>query len=218
MLRLDDLQVFVRTADRGSLSAAAREIGISPALASAAVKRLEGGAGLAPAGPHDAFAELDAGRHAIPGTRARRLAPAARRPRRAAGRQGQFRRNLENCHALRPGPQSDAGLARRIPVAPSEVAVPAQRQRPGGRHGAPASRRGHPLWPARRFEHDRHADRARQRPGAGGVARLPARTRTPAGAGRLVAAQLPALRAGRRLARPLDLLPPAAARAGDDSR
>jgi len=46
LLRLDDLQVFVRTADRGSLSAAAREIGISPALASAAVKRLEGELGL----------------------------------------------------------------------------------------------------------------------------------------------------------------------------
>ncbi|WP_432383075.1 LysR family transcriptional regulator [Duganella sp. P38] len=41
MLRLDDLTVFVRTADRGSLSAAARELEISPALASAAVKRLE---------------------------------------------------------------------------------------------------------------------------------------------------------------------------------
>lgn len=42
MLRLDDLTVFVRTADCGSLSAAARELEISPALASAAVKRLEG--------------------------------------------------------------------------------------------------------------------------------------------------------------------------------
>ncbi len=42
MLRLDDLNVFVRTADRSSLSAAARELEISPALASAAVKRLEG--------------------------------------------------------------------------------------------------------------------------------------------------------------------------------
>jgi DNA-binding transcriptional LysR family regulator len=39
---LDDLNVFVRTADRSSLSAAARELEISPALASAAVKRLEG--------------------------------------------------------------------------------------------------------------------------------------------------------------------------------
>lgn len=46
MLRLDDLQVFVCTADRGSLSSAARELGISPALASAAVKRLEGELGL----------------------------------------------------------------------------------------------------------------------------------------------------------------------------
>lgn len=46
MLRLDDLQVFVRTADHGSLSGAARELGISPALASAAVKRLEGELGL----------------------------------------------------------------------------------------------------------------------------------------------------------------------------
>jgi DNA-binding transcriptional LysR family regulator len=42
LLRLDDLTVFVRTADRGSLSAAARDLEISPALASAAVKRLEG--------------------------------------------------------------------------------------------------------------------------------------------------------------------------------
>jgi len=46
MLRLDDLTVFVRTADRGSLSAAARDLEISPALASAAVKRLEGELGL----------------------------------------------------------------------------------------------------------------------------------------------------------------------------
>jgi DNA-binding transcriptional LysR family regulator len=46
LLRLDDLTVFVRTADRGSLSAAARELEISPALASAAVKRLEGELGL----------------------------------------------------------------------------------------------------------------------------------------------------------------------------
>lgn len=41
MLRLNDLAVFVRTADSGSLSAAARELSISPALASAALKRLE---------------------------------------------------------------------------------------------------------------------------------------------------------------------------------
>jgi DNA-binding transcriptional LysR family regulator len=46
LLRLDDLNVFVRTADRGSLSAAARELEISPALASAAVKRLEAALGL----------------------------------------------------------------------------------------------------------------------------------------------------------------------------
>ncbi|MGE8500174.1 MAG: LysR family transcriptional regulator [Pseudomonas sp.] len=41
MLRFDDLQVFVRTADVGSLSAAARLLDISPAVASAALKRLE---------------------------------------------------------------------------------------------------------------------------------------------------------------------------------
>jgi DNA-binding transcriptional LysR family regulator len=46
LLRLDDLQVFVRTADRGSLSAAGRELDMSPALASAAVKRLELALGL----------------------------------------------------------------------------------------------------------------------------------------------------------------------------
>lgn len=41
MLRFDDLQLFVRTADLGSLSAAARLLDISPAVASAALKRLE---------------------------------------------------------------------------------------------------------------------------------------------------------------------------------
>jgi len=42
MLRLDDLSLFVSTADHGSLSAAARILEISPAMASAALKRLEG--------------------------------------------------------------------------------------------------------------------------------------------------------------------------------
>lgn len=46
MLRLDDLTVFVRTAEHGSFSAAARELEISPALASAGVKRLETALGL----------------------------------------------------------------------------------------------------------------------------------------------------------------------------
>ncbi|GAB2875436.1 LysR family transcriptional regulator [Pseudoduganella ginsengisoli] len=46
MLRFDDLSVFVRTADEGSLSAAARTLEMSPALASAALKRLEGTLGL----------------------------------------------------------------------------------------------------------------------------------------------------------------------------
>ncbi|MCG4454487.1 MULTISPECIES: LysR family transcriptional regulator [unclassified Pseudomonas] len=41
MLHFDDLQVFVRTAELGSLSAAARVLDISPAVASAALKRLE---------------------------------------------------------------------------------------------------------------------------------------------------------------------------------
>lgn len=41
MLRFDDLQLFVCTADLGSLSAAARRLDISPAVASAALKRLE---------------------------------------------------------------------------------------------------------------------------------------------------------------------------------
>ena len=38
---LQDLEIFVRTADGGSLSAAARSLEISPAVASAALKRLE---------------------------------------------------------------------------------------------------------------------------------------------------------------------------------
>jgi DNA-binding transcriptional LysR family regulator len=41
MLRFDDLALFVRTAELGSLSAAARELNCSPAVASAALKRLE---------------------------------------------------------------------------------------------------------------------------------------------------------------------------------
>jgi DNA-binding transcriptional LysR family regulator len=41
MLRFDDLQLFVTTADLGNLSAAARRLDISPAVASAALKRLE---------------------------------------------------------------------------------------------------------------------------------------------------------------------------------
>lgn len=41
MVRLEDLQLFIRTADHGSLSAAARDIDITPAVASAALKRLE---------------------------------------------------------------------------------------------------------------------------------------------------------------------------------
>lgn len=41
MVRLEDLSVFIRSADNGSLSAAARELNVSPAVASAALKRLE---------------------------------------------------------------------------------------------------------------------------------------------------------------------------------
>ncbi|MFG0721820.1 LysR family transcriptional regulator [Pseudomonas sp. GLN_6] len=41
MLRFDDLQLFVTTADLGNLSAAARRLDISPAVASAGLKRLE---------------------------------------------------------------------------------------------------------------------------------------------------------------------------------
>lgn len=44
-IRIDDLQVFVTTASSGSFSAAARLLDISPALASAAVQRLEANLG-----------------------------------------------------------------------------------------------------------------------------------------------------------------------------
>ncbi|WP_374346984.1 LysR family transcriptional regulator [Chitinimonas sp.] len=44
--RLDDLQVFVAACDGGSFSIAARRLDISPALASAAIKRLEDSLGL----------------------------------------------------------------------------------------------------------------------------------------------------------------------------
>lgn len=41
MVRFDDLQLFVRAAELGSLSAAARVMDLSPAVASAALKRIE---------------------------------------------------------------------------------------------------------------------------------------------------------------------------------
>jgi len=40
-MRTDDLNVFVYAAEHGSLSAAARELAITPAVASVAIKRLE---------------------------------------------------------------------------------------------------------------------------------------------------------------------------------
>jgi DNA-binding transcriptional LysR family regulator len=46
MIRLDDLQVFVQTANAGSFSAAARQLNITPAFASGAVGRLEGELGV----------------------------------------------------------------------------------------------------------------------------------------------------------------------------
>ncbi len=46
MIRFDDLQVFVRTSDAGSFSAAARQMDITPALASSAVQRLERSLGI----------------------------------------------------------------------------------------------------------------------------------------------------------------------------
>jgi len=41
MERIEDLQIFVRTADNASMSAAARELDITPAVVSVALKRLE---------------------------------------------------------------------------------------------------------------------------------------------------------------------------------
>ncbi|WP_313464068.1 LysR family transcriptional regulator, partial [Achromobacter sp.] len=41
MVRFEDLRIFVAAADHGSFSAAARELDLSPAVASAALKRLE---------------------------------------------------------------------------------------------------------------------------------------------------------------------------------
>lgn len=41
MRGMQDIEVFVRTAECGNVSAAARELGLSPAVASLAIKRLE---------------------------------------------------------------------------------------------------------------------------------------------------------------------------------
>ena len=45
MTTLRDLEIFVRTADTGSLSATARAMDLTPAATSAALKRLEAGLG-----------------------------------------------------------------------------------------------------------------------------------------------------------------------------
>ena len=47
MKSLQDLDIFVRTVDSGSLSATARALGLTPAAASAALKRLESELGVA---------------------------------------------------------------------------------------------------------------------------------------------------------------------------
>ncbi|RKP51818.1 LysR family transcriptional regulator [Pararobbsia silviterrae] len=83
MVRLEDLVIFVSAADRGSLSAAARQLDVSPAVASAALKRLEAEVGarllarstrslrLSPDGERylkfarGALAEVEAGRMAV---------------------------------------------------------------------------------------------------------------------------------------------------------
>lgn len=41
IIRLDDVEIFVQTAESGSFSEAARQLGIAPALASASIQRLE---------------------------------------------------------------------------------------------------------------------------------------------------------------------------------
>ena len=41
MLHLPDVQLFIRVAELGNISAAGRAVGMSPAAASAAIKRLE---------------------------------------------------------------------------------------------------------------------------------------------------------------------------------
>ncbi|WP_240315086.1 helix-turn-helix domain-containing protein, partial [Chromobacterium haemolyticum] len=71
MVRFEDLQVFVRAADNGSLSAAARQLDLSPAVASAALKRLEKNRGRAIAGAFHPQPAADAGRRALSGPCAR---------------------------------------------------------------------------------------------------------------------------------------------------
>lgn len=83
MVRLEDLIIFVSAADNGSLSAAARQLDVSPAVASIALKRLEAEVGarllarstrslrLSPDGERylkfarNALAEIEAGRVAV---------------------------------------------------------------------------------------------------------------------------------------------------------
>ena len=66
-----DLEVFVRTADTGSLSAAARSLSLTPAAASIALKRLETPPGYTAAGALHPQHAPDRGRPALPGQCAR---------------------------------------------------------------------------------------------------------------------------------------------------
>mgnify|MGYP003473410661 CR=1 FL=1 len=53
MKSLQDLDIFVRTVDGGSLSATARALDLTPAAASAALKRLEAELGVALCRPEE---------------------------------------------------------------------------------------------------------------------------------------------------------------------
>ena len=70
MLRFDDLQLFVRAADLGSLSAAARVMDLSPAVASAALKRIEQQLGTRLLARSTRSLRSDGRRRGLPGVRA----------------------------------------------------------------------------------------------------------------------------------------------------
>ena len=110
MVRFEDLRIFVSAADHGSFSAA-RELDLTPAVASAALKRLELTLETRLFVRFHAQPAADGGRRALPGVRPLGHRNAGRRPQRAGARQDRHQRHAVDLGALGPGAQRAVALA-----------------------------------------------------------------------------------------------------------
>ncbi len=131
METLANLEAFVRSAESGSFSEAARRLSLTPA-ASAATWRCWSGTSGAAVSPLDAQAHLDRGRRGLPpGGRRKPGWPASRDCRRLSGRR-RAGRNAQGQPAadlwVKPRPAASAGLSGPPSARPSGMAL---REPPG---------------------------------------------------------------------------------------